>query len=131
MSAVIKRSKKIYRAALLFETIFLLMTAILLTIWHKVWAVSFTLGAVSSFIPYCFFVYWIFFRKTGYQPGKLAAFYQGEIFKWIITIGLISAVFWFCTELNITAFFTGYFLSLLLNNLLPMCLFAHIKQNKI
>lgn len=131
MSVVINRSKKIYCKALLFESLFLLITAVLLAVWYKIEVVSFGLGGISGFVPYCFFVYWIFFRQTGRQSNRLSAFYKGEIAKWIITIGLVSAIFLFYSELNTIAFFIGYFLSLLLNNLLPMCLFAHIKQNEI
>ena len=127
MSVVITKSKKIYRTALLLEFLFLSVILLLFILRQDRTVFSFILGAVSSFIPHCVFVYWVFFRQIKLHPIKLGVFYKGEILKWLIAISLISVILVCYDDINAIVFFSGYFLLLLLNNLLPMLLFSKFK----
>ena len=127
MSVVITKSKKIYRTALLLEFLFLSVILLLFILKQDRTVFSFILGALSSFIPHCVFVYWVFFRQIKLYPIKLGVFYKGEILKWLIAISLISVVLVCYDDINAIVFFSGYFLLLLLNNLLPMLLFSKFK----
>ncbi|WP_373767566.1 ATP synthase subunit I [Glaesserella sp.] len=121
MSAVIHRTKQLYRKALSIEfTLFCVLTAGA-ALWHKADSVSsFFVGGMASFLPHCLFVYWVFFRKTSLTLNKMTDFYRGEGLKWLATIVLIVVLFKFYTSLNYVFFFIGYFLMLLLNSLLPI-----------
>ncbi|MFZ7277401.1 ATP synthase subunit I [Avibacterium endocarditidis] len=119
MSAVIKKTKKKYQLALsiellIFITVFLVLLAVQLSN-----AVSFLLGTFAIFVPYCMFVFLMFF-KTAKNTHQLTTFYRGGAIKFICTIILIVIAFKFFPTINYVVFFIGYFLALLLNNLLPV-----------
>lgn len=127
MSAVINKSKKIYRMALIVESLFLIMTVFILLFLQIKSVFSFVLGAVSSFIPYCVFVYMTFFRPIKSSQHRLTVFYRSEIIKWITTITLISTVFLFYKDIYLVNFFIAYIFFLLLNNIIPILLFARFR----
>lgn len=123
MSAVINKAKQNYRYYLKLTLLLQLLVAML--IWGLCGAnvVSFLLGALSSFLPYCLFVYWIFFRqKSVMNTHKMTAFYQGEALKWLATILCVVGVLKGYPELHLLLFALGYFLILLCNSLLPFLL---------
>lgn len=89
MSAVIKQFKKKYQLILSIEFLFIMVIFccfILISQWNR--AVSFLLGSISSFIPHCFFVFFVFFSNQKYA-NKLTNFYKGELFKFILAIVLM------------------------------------------
>ena len=52
----------------------------------------------------------------------MTAFYLGEGLKWVTTIIIIVAAFTLYRELNLIAFFCGFFLMLVCNNLFTILL---------
>lgn len=118
MSAVIKKTKKIYQITLFVEMItFFLVFSLLLMMTNKDIACSFLLGSLAIFIPHCLFTFMFFFTKQEYNK-KLTTFYRGEIVKFVVTIILLISIFLFI-PINVIAFFSGYFVAILLNNLYP------------
>lgn len=77
---------------------------------------------LAGFLPQCLLIYWYFFRQNEKMPSKMTALYQGEGLKWLATILLIVISFKLVAEMNVIAFFSGYILLLILNNLIPFLL---------
>ncbi len=126
MSAIIKQAKRQYQFALGIELLVLLVIfSILIALQWNI-AVSFVLGAISVFIPHCFFVAFVFFTKQRYT-NKLGAFYRGELIKFVFTIILIIIAFKLFLSINFVAFFAGYLLGLVLNNLLPFLISKYVR----
>lgn len=122
MSAVINRAKQHYAKSLKVEGVILLLISIgLLGVKGNV-SISFLTGSLASFLPFGLFVYWVFFKKTAKNSSKMTAFYWGEGVKWMATIMLLIAGLTLIPTLQIGAFFVGYFLALLLNNVIPFML---------
>lgn len=124
MSAVINRAKQRYLKAMKWEIIVILVCFAGIIAVQRELNFSFLAGAISSFLPHCVFVYWVFFKSAKNQQ-KMTAFYWGEAMKWIVAILLIILSFIFLPQLNVLVFFAGYFLALLLNILLPVVLNRH------
>ncbi|QEH17073.1 ATP synthase subunit I [Histophilus somni] len=128
MSAVIKKTQKRYKISLLIEFFIFMFSFVLLSIGgmsdHEVY-LSFLFGALSVFIPYCLFVYLMFFTNKKYK-NNLKMFYSGELIKFILTIILV--VFIFKTfKVDFKVFFVGYLISIVLNNLLPFMVNKYLK----
>lgn len=122
MSFVVNQAKQHYRKALWVELgIVLLLTLLVLVVKFDI-TLSFSAGLLSSFLPFCLFVYWIFFRYSPKNQSKMTALYRGEGLKWLATIVLIVASFKLITHLNVLAFFIGYIMMLIFNNLIPFVL---------
>ncbi len=122
MSAVINRAKQHYAKSLKVEGVILLLISIgLLGVKGNV-SISFLTGSLASFLPFGLFVYWVFFKKSAKNSQNLTAFYWGEGIKWMATIILLIIGFTAIPHLHIWAFFVGYFLALLLNNVIPFML---------
>lgn len=123
MSIVIEQTKQLYRRALLLECIVTIIVASVVMMWsggHS--GFSLLLGELAGLLPHWIFVYWIFFRKYVKNPHKMTAFYLGEGLKWVTTIIIIVAAFTLYRELNLIAFFCGFFLMLVCNNLFTILL---------
>lgn len=125
MSAVIKQARSKYKISLLIEFFVFISVFALLSIGNYQISLSFLFGALSVFIPYCFFVFLMFFIKQG-CINNLKMFYYGEFVKFILTIVFVVLVFKIFA-INFIAFFVGYFFSLLLNNLLPFMVNKYLK----
>ncbi|WP_032093266.1 MULTISPECIES: ATP synthase subunit I [Pasteurellaceae] len=126
MSAIIKQAKRQYQFALGIELLVLLVIfSVLIALQWNI-AVSFVLGAISVFIPHCFFAASVFFTERQYA-NKLSAFYRGEVIKFVFTIILIIVAFKLFLSMNFIAFFAGYFLGLVLNNLLPFLISKYVR----
>ncbi|MFZ7240615.1 ATP synthase subunit I [Avibacterium avium] len=119
MSAIIKQVKKKYQVALSIELLVFIVIFAILSTSQSVSAVSFLLGSLAIFVPHCLFVFLVFFIKQK-NNHKLTTFYRGGAIKFICTIIFIVLAFKFFAEMNYIAFFAGYFLGLLLNNLMPL-----------
>lgn len=52
----------------------------------------------------------------------MTALYRGEGLKWLLTIVLVVASFKLMMNLNVLAFFIGYIMMLVFNNLIPFVL---------
>lgn len=126
MSAVINRTKQHYRKALKSESLIIFALFALLMVWKGNPSLSFLAGCLAIFLPYCLFVYWIFFKKTAKNQSKMTAFYRGEAIKWLTTIALIILSFYLLPSFKVIWFFVGYFVTLLLNNLIPFVLSKRI-----
>ncbi|MFA9499081.1 ATP synthase subunit I [Mannheimia sp. E30BD] len=122
MSAVINKAKSQYRRALGIEVGAILVLAFILFLCKGNMVISFLAGGISSFVPHCVFVYWVFFRNSAKDRTKMTAFYWGEGIKWAIAIVLMIASFTLIPNLQFLVFFVGYFLALFLNIALPMFL---------
>ena len=124
MSAVINRAKQRYIKAIKWEMaiIFLSFPAVIAV--QSELNFSFLAGAISSFLPHCVFVYWIFFKSAKFQQ-KMTAFYWGEGMKWLMTMVLIILSVILLPALKVLFFFAGYFVALLLNIVLPVMLERH------
>lgn len=123
MSTVINKAKLQYRRALGAEVGIIIILTFVLFLWPKEnVSISFLVGCLSSFLPHCVFVYWVFFRNSVKDRTKMTAFYQGEGIKWLITILLVVACFKLISQLEFIFFFAGYFITLLLNNVIPFVL---------
>ncbi|MFA9488016.1 MULTISPECIES: ATP synthase subunit I [unclassified Mannheimia] len=122
MSAVINKAKSQYRRALGIEVGAILVLAFILFLCKGNMVISFLAGGISSFVPHCVFVYWVFFRNSAKDRTKMTAFYWGEGIKWAIAIVLMIASFTLIPNLQFLVFFVGYFLALFLNIVLPMFL---------
>lgn len=129
MSAVLNQTRKDYKYALSIELILMVLCSVLLLVVElgNVFF-SFLLGSFASFLPHCCFVYWVFFRKFAKNANKMTAFYRGEGIKWLTTIMLIVVSFKTYSQLDIKWFFAGYFLFLLLNIIVPICLKLRYKK---
>lgn len=124
MSAVINRAKQRYINAIKWEIGVILVCFVGLNIYQQTFNLSFLAGAISSFLPHCVFVYWVFFKSAKKQQ-KMTAFYWSEAMKWFIAISLIILSFLLIPQLKVLIFFAGYFLALLLNIVLPVMLNRH------
>lgn len=127
MSAVINKAKSQYRRALGIEVGVILAFAFFLFLYKGNITISFIAGTVSSFVPHAIFVYWVFFRNSAKDRTNMTAFYRGEGLKWLATILLIVGCFKLVFPMDFVWFFMGYFIVLLLNNMIPFLLsrFTH------
>lgn len=128
MSAIIEKAKKEYKLAFIAELLIFFVVFLTLFLWQRNIAISFGLGALSAVLPHGFFTFFVFAKKYSVD-GSLKAFYCGEAIKFLLTIILIIGAFKLFLLMNFIAFFMGYFLALLLNNLLPFLVRRYIKFN--
>ena len=119
MSAVINRAKQHYSKALVFELLFVLVFCLVVLIYNVTMAFSFLAGMSAAYLPHCLFVYCFFFHNLKKKQSKITVLYLGEGLKWITTIMFIIVCFKLISNLNLAAFFSGYILILILNNLIP------------
>lgn len=130
MSAVLERTQKRYLQVIRIELILLVSLSLLISISVEpslLSGVSFVSGALASVLPQGLFIYWVFFRQNRNNTHKMTTFYRGEGLKWLATIALIIIALKGISPLNITLFFTGYFVFLLCNSLLPFLIKASIR----
>lgn len=130
MSAVINRAKQHYSKALVFESLFILGFCLVVLIYNVTMAFSLLAGMSAAYLPHCLFVYLFFFHDLAKKKSKTTVLYRGEGLKWITTIMFITICFKFISNLNLTAFFSGYILILILNNLIPFVIVKE-KNRKI
>ncbi|OOS00473.1 hypothetical protein B0186_06430 [Canicola haemoglobinophilus] len=125
MSAVLKQTQKKYKISLLVEIVIFIVVLVFFSADNYIVFLSFLFGSLSVFVPYCVFVWLMFFVKQEYE-NTLKMFYYGELVKFILTICIV--VFIFKTFMvNFIVFFIGYFITLLLNNLLPFMVSKYFK----
>ncbi|MGC7561059.1 ATP synthase subunit I [Pasteurella sp. PK-2025] len=122
MSAVLKQGKKIYQKAIISEALLFILLSIITIVYDFDAGVSVSLGFVCGFLPQCFFIFFVLFRRES-QPiaNKMTALYYGEAFKIALTIVLFIAVFTTYKKIDYV-FFIGYFLAIFFNNIFPICL---------
>lgn len=123
MSAVISSAKQFYRQALIYEGLVLSGVALASALFIGQGAWSVLCGALSAFLPFCAFAYWVFFRSAHQKSpnsNKMAVFYRAEGIKWLLTILCVGLSFKLLPSLSYLAFFAGYFLGLVGNIALPM-----------
>lgn len=121
MSRVLTQTKNRYKKTMLIEISVILILSVLLAFWNRKSAVDFGLGFLCAFLPFCFFVYVVFYRKQNLST-KLTALYRGEFVKFILTIILIAVAFKWLVIKEFILFFIGFFMALMLNNFIPFLL---------
>lgn len=121
MSRVLTQTKNRYKKTMLIEISVILILSVLLAFWNRKSAVDFSLGFLCAFLPFCFFVYVVFYRKQNLST-KLTALYRGEAIKFILTILFIAVSFKWLGVSRFFLFFAGFFMALVLNNLVPFLL---------
>lgn len=123
MSAVLDRTRTLYRKVMLLESGLLWLLSLGIFCYAVEGGISFLLGGLASFLPFCLFAYWLFFRQSvAKKANKITAFYRGEGLKWLATIVLVVLGLKLYADLHIGLFFSGYFLFLVANSLLPIIL---------
>lgn len=106
---ILSKIRSLAFSYLYIQAIVILCITILLSILtSKVVVLSFLWGGIICIVPNAYFAY-KFFAKTGAQAARqiIAAFYVGEMVKFIITIALFLIVFKFFNT-NKLAIFIGY-----------------------
>ena len=121
MSRILSHAKKNYRKAIVIESLLLVVFYLLIYGWQRQSAVDFSYGFLSAFLPFCTFIFIIFYRKQNFST-KLTALYKGEAIKFVLTIVFISISFKYFSVTNFIIFFSGFFIALMLNNLVPFLL---------
>ncbi|MGC6405934.1 ATP synthase subunit I [Bisgaard Taxon 45] len=119
MSQVIDQARKKYKMTLWVELGVLLTSFVCLIGYNWLIGISFLLGALAIAIPHSLFVWFVFFTKKQQISNKLTTFYRGEAVKFISTIFFIVLAFKLVDSIHVIAFFIGYFITIVLNNLLP------------
>ena len=105
----------------MIESVCLVVFGLLVALWQGKGAVDFGLGFICAFVPFCVFTYIVFFGKQDFST-KLTALYRGEAMKFMLTIVLVSVFFkWFYIS-HFILFFIGFFVALVLNNIIPFLL---------
>ena len=121
MSKVLTQVKNRYQKAIIIESVCLVVLGLFLAIWQRQSAVDFGYGFLSAFLPFCTFIFIIFYRKQNFST-KLTALYRAEAIKFILTmVFIIIAIKWLFV-VNFIAFFVGFLLALVLNNIIPLIL---------
>lgn len=121
MSAVLQQAQNLYKKVIFVEGVILVSISLLLLFYSITQGVSFLLGGIASLLPFCVFVYWVFFKKSQHH-NKMRDFYCGEGLKWLFTIVLFVVILKSYANLSVVFFFAGYFCFLLCNSLLPIVL---------
>lgn len=121
MSRILSQTKRNYIKALVVEAVLFVVFSLLVAIWQTQSAVDFSYGFLSALLPFCAFVAIIFYSKQNFST-KLTALYRAEAVKFVLTmVFIIIAIKWLLV-INFIAFFVGFLLALVLNNLIPLIL---------
>lgn len=118
MSAILVQTQEIYKKSLLIEFMSINVCFLCLLFYGLNSALSFFLGAVSTFIPQITLIFWVYFRRQKGQ--KVIALYQGESIKFAMTVLFTLSVFGLYQTISFLLFFVGFIVGLVLNNLLPL-----------
>lgn len=119
MSRILSQAKKNYKKAIMIECLLFGFFSLLICAWQVQSAVDFSYGFLSAFLPFCVFALIIFYNKQNLST-KLTALYRAEAVKFILTMVLIIIAFKWLFVINFIAFFVGFLLALVLNNLIPL-----------
>lgn len=114
---IVRKTQRKYKTSLLIEAVLFISIFFLVYIQNVEMARSFLVGAMSAFFPFLFFVVLFFFVKNP-QKMNIKRLYIGEALKLLLTVAFII-LFFELFKINFIVFFVGYFISILLNNLLP------------
>lgn len=122
MSRVLAQARAKYKKAILIELFFVVVLGSVIALLSDTQsAVDFYLGFFSAFIPFCVFVYVVFYCNQNLSK-KLTALYRGEAIKFVLTILLIIMAFKWLLVTYFIVFFIGFFVALMLNNIIPFLL---------
>ena len=122
MSRVLAQARAKYKKAILIELFFVVVLGSVIALLSNAQSVvDFCLGFFSAFIPFCVFVYVVFYCNQNLSK-KLTTLYRGEAIKFVLTILLIIMAFKWLLVTYFIVFFTGFFVALMLNNIIPFLL---------
>ncbi len=114
---IVRKTQRKYKISLSIEAVLFVSIFFLVYTQNVEMARSFLVGAMSAFFPFLFFVALFFFVKNP-QKMNIKRLYIGEALKLLLTVAFII-LFFELFKINSIVFFVGYFISILLNNLLP------------
>ncbi|TDQ57713.1 ATP synthase protein I [Mesocricetibacter intestinalis] len=120
MSLVLANTKRLYIKAFLVELLLIFICAgiVYLLFAHKF--SSFLLGSLIAFVPQIAFIgYALFIKSHVPVENKAKVLYQSEGLKLALTVSFFILVF-VCLKPDFAGLFTGYFIFIILNNLLPL-----------
>ncbi len=69
MSRILSHAKKNYRKAIVIESLLLVVFYLFIYGWQRQSAVDFSYGFLSAFLPFCTFIFIIFYRKKIFQQN--------------------------------------------------------------
>ncbi|HBO37814.1 MAG TPA: hypothetical protein DD638_04040 [Pasteurellaceae bacterium] len=122
MSLVIAKTRQLYKKVFFIEFLSILIIGLIFKFFQPEQFVSFLLGCFIALLPQiCFIGYNVFLKNYGSVKDNLKEFYIAGIFKFLLTIFLFIFVF-YLFEIQPAGLFTGYIITIFLNNLLPLSL---------
>ncbi|PVX39246.1 F0F1-type ATP synthase assembly protein I [Pasteurella langaaensis DSM 22999] len=122
MSLALTNARQLYRKAFAIELIFLFILTALCAFLAREQLISFFLGSLVAFLPQIGFIgFALYLKKNEPVTHKAKVLYQSEGLKLVLTVGLFIAAF-LCFNPKPAGLFIGYFIFILLNNLLPIAL---------
>ncbi len=123
MITPIFKAQKKYKKALLIEFGLLVTNFFILLVYKKTLAFAFIAGAFTAFLPFaCFVLSFLWVKKI--QNINIKRFYLAELLKIVLT-SILFIVFFVFFAFNMTVFFAGFLLSIVLNNLIPFFIIRH------
>ncbi|WP_044469506.1 ATP synthase subunit I [Mannheimia massilioguelmaensis] len=122
MSSVFIQTKNVYKKTFLIEFFFIFIGTWITYFCFTDQVFSFLFGALIAVLPQIAFIGYALYLK-GNQPveNKVKVLYQSEVLKLVLTVILFIIAFYFFA-LKSMALFLGYFIFIVLNNLLPALL---------
>lgn len=122
MSLVFANTRSLYKKAFMLECFFIMLASLLVKCFFSEQFISFVIGSFIAFIPQiAFIVYALYVKHQAPITHKAKVLYQSEGIKLALTI--ILFVFSFSLlQLKPLGLFVGYFIFIILNNLLPALL---------
>ncbi|NBI12225.1 ATP F0F1 synthase subunit I [[Haemophilus] felis] len=122
MSKVLLQSINLYKKTLFLESCCLLLISLALGYSDWKFSLYFLCGAIAVFLPFCIFIFLVFFRQKKDFSNNIKHFYRGEMFKFLATILLCIVFFVVLPSVNYLIFFLGYSVALLFNTVIPLLL---------
>ncbi|MDU8924969.1 ATP synthase subunit I [Pasteurellaceae bacterium LIM206] len=122
MSLVLANARKVYKKAFATEVMLLLISSVFVYVFFYEQISSFLLGALIALLPQISFIgYALYVKHNEPIENKAKVLYQSEGLKLVLTVGFFGLVF-VCFTPKPAGLFLGYFLFIVLNNLLPALL---------
>lgn len=122
MSLVFANTRVLYKRAFRLEFFCIILASLLVKCFFSEQFISFVIGSLIAFIPQiAFIVYALYFKHQAPVADKAKVLYQSEGIKLVLTIILFAFSF-SLLQLKPLGLFVGYFIFIILNNLLPTLL---------
>ncbi|PJG82522.1 ATP synthase subunit I [Caviibacterium pharyngocola] len=120
MSLVFDNTKKLYKKVFVTEIFFIIILSLFVYFLFTEQFLPFLLGSLIAFLPQIVFIgYALIIKGNAPIENKAKVLYQSEGLKLALTVGLFILVF-AGFKPDFAGLFSGYFIVILLNNLLPV-----------